>query len=565
MTELIPTWLYTRFATRGMAGLGCLLILAALSAAAQKAASSTTHPVSAGVATYRIAGTLINSATGEPVARATVSLLSIADSRTIQATLTGDDGHFVFSGLTAAKLQLSASRRGYSTSSYNQHDDYFSAIVTGEGQQTESLVFRISPAAVLHGTVTDENGDPVESANVMLFLKPRGHNPGDRIVRVDSTATDDSGNYEFANLAAGEYLLAAKAEPWYALYSSREAGVVGSNASLDLAYPVSYFDSTTNEASASSITLAAGNRIEANLALHALPALRLQVDLTSRKSGSTSAPELRQSIFGTATFLPHLQFIQDGNKSMAEYTGLAPGHYQLEFREPPGLVDLDLTASRQIDSSIGNPAATVSGAVRILPASNSASKTEASAEINLTLTPLSGATSQNPLSATVHKDRFSFTAVPPGEWVLSASKDSKVLQVLSITAEGKSRTGSQLTVRDRVLSVAVVVAEGATRVEGFARKDGQGFGGAMIVLVPEDPAANTALFRRDQSDSDGSFAFLNALPGKYTAVAIEDGWELDWERPEVMAHYLSRGVSFFIGRDSGPLLRLSEPVPVQPR
>ena len=63
----------------------------------------------------------------------------------------------------------------------------------------------------------------------------------------------------------------------------------------------------------------------------------------------------------------------------------------------------------------------------------------------------------------------------------------------------------------------------------------------MILLVPKDPATEREMFRRDQSDSDGSFELSRVVPGEYTVVAIEDGWTLDWARAEVIAHYLAGG------------------------
>ena len=121
-------------------------------------------------------------------------------------------------------------------------------------------MFPTLPGVGLHG------GDPVTDADVMLFLKP--HRMGDRIVEAGSALTDDTGAYEFGNLAAGDYLLAVKAEPWYALYHSsintrpRPANDPGT--ALDVAYPVTYFDSTSDESSASPIVLAGGTRQEAN-------------------------------------------------------------------------------------------------------------------------------------------------------------------------------------------------------------------------------------------------------------------------------------------------------------
>jgi hypothetical protein len=87
----------------------------------------------------------------------------------------------------------------------------------------------------------------------------------------------------------------------------------------------------------------------------------------------------------------------------------------------------------------------------------------------------------------------------------------------------------------------------------------------MVVLVPRDPVANGDQFRRDQSDSDGSFSLRDVAPGEYTVVAIEDGWELDWARPEVIDYYLSKGVAVTVTENTGKLLRLSEGVPVQSR
>jgi hypothetical protein len=61
----------------------------------------------------------------------------------------------------------------------------------------------------------------------------------------------------------------------------------------------------------------------------------------------------------------------------------------------------------------------------------------------------------------------------------------------------------------------------------------------MVVLVPQDPEHNRDLFRRDQTDSDGSFNLVNILPGKYAVVAIENGWDLEWSNPGVLQKYLA--------------------------
>ena len=86
-----------------------------------------------------------------------------------------------------------------------------------------------------------------------------------------------------------------------------------------------------------------------------------------------------------------------------------------------------------------------------------------------------------------------------------------------------------------------VATRGVGQVDGVALRDGQPFAGAMIVLVPHDPAHNSPLFRRDQSDSDGTFTLPNVVPGQYTVVAIANGWDLEWGNPAALQPYLERG------------------------
>jgi len=79
-----------------------------------------------------------------------------------------------------------------------------------------------------------------------------------------------------------------------------------------------------------------------------------------------------------------------------------------------------------------------------------------------------------------------------------------------LTATGANLKGRVIEISGRsAVHIAGVASRGAARVEGIAMHDGQPFAGAMIVLVPRDPGNNLPLFRRDQSDSDGTFTLSN--------------------------------------------------------
>jgi hypothetical protein len=63
----------------------------------------------------------------------------------------------------------------------------------------------------------------------------------------------------------------------------------------------------------------------------------------------------------------------------------------------------------------------------------------------------------------------------------------------------------------------------------------------MIVLVPKRPEKNNSLFRRDQSDSDGTFTLPNVFPGQYTLLAIENGWDLEWSNVSALSPFMKEG------------------------
>ena len=60
----------------------------------------------------------------------------------------------------------------------------------------------------------------------------------------------------------------------------------------------------------------------------------------------------------------------------------------------------------------------------------------------------------------------------------------------------------------------------------------------MILLVPEAAEINLPKFRRDQSDSDGTFTLRDILPGHYRMLAIDDGWDLEWANLSLLKNRL---------------------------
>jgi protocatechuate 3,4-dioxygenase beta subunit len=87
----------------------------------------------------------------------------------------------------------------------------------------------------------------------------------------------------------------------------------------------------------------------------------------------------------------------------------------------------------------------------------------------------------------------------------------------------------------------------------------------MVGLVPNNPEANVDLFRRDQSDFDGTFTLAGVVPGTYTIVAVENAWGFEWLKAGVLARYVQHGQNVIIGEKMSGTLHLPDAVEVQER
>jgi hypothetical protein len=140
----------------------------------------------------------------------------------------------------------------------------------------------------------------------------------------------------------------------------------------------------------------------------------------------------------------------------------------------------------------------------------------------------------------------------------------KPYAVAHISAEGGAVSGHTLTVTaGSSIALSLTLAGGSVEVLGTVKRGGKAAAGAMVVLVPKDPEVNRDLFRRDQTDLDGTFSLRDVVPGSYTVVAIEKGWDLDWSRPNVLAAYLKGGRTIEVGNQTGRPINLAEAIELQ--
>jgi protocatechuate 3,4-dioxygenase beta subunit len=507
----------------------------------------------------------VSSIGGNPLGRARVSILDARNAENRQSMTTSEDGRFEFK-VSPGKYALQGAKRGFISAAYDEHEQYSTAIVTGVGLDTENLVLRLAPSAVLSGKILDELGEPVRHAKVSLYREDRRTGVG-RIQNFRSDSTDDQGAYEFASLDAGTYFISATATPWYALHpvSSHRPGAENLATSvdhaLDAAYLITYYGDSTAPDDATPIPIRGGDHLQADIHLNPVAALHLLFHLPENNEHGISMPQLQRPSFDGVDNV-QTGGMQQISPGLFEINGVAPGRYSV--RMPGGgqgneANEIDLTTDGQ---ELDVPAPDHAGAVKATVQVLGEAKLPPQIEIALLNNKMRIAAWQQ----MNEKGEVEFNDLAPGKYDVLAGSRPKSYSVVQMTSESGVIPGHTLNVAaGSSLTVTLSLAGGAVNVEGFARRAGKATPGAMVVLVPKDPDSHRDLFRRDQSDQDGSFSLRSVIPGTYTIVAIENGWDLDWSRPGVIAHYAQHGQAVTVPDHTKKSMQLPDSVEVQAR
>lgn len=538
----------------------CMVIAGCLLAQEQPAANGTS---------LQISGVLVDAVTGQPIRQARVAIAPVANRDALTTIVTGENGRFLFSNLTTGKYGLTAQRHGYLTRSFNQHDQYSSSIVVGPDQDSSSLIFRLPPECAISGKVSDEAGEPVGSAQVILYQTgTAGGEQGPRLRQ--RRVADDEGFYHFGHLPSGKYLIAVVGSPWYAqrpaaqeeTYSIfRDGGFnrPGSDpgtyleeqgrSPLDVAYPITFYPGVTEANAATTIVIRDGERFVADITLQPVQALRIRVPADDKGGSSkTDFLHLQVRLFdgSPVNVSAETRVLSSGD---LDIVGLAPGHYEATILDHHG-------DTRAVTRS-GEMEALASGDINL---QHETAPVAVTANVQLDASapaPLQGylqlynSKTREAVSEQVSAEgevEFKRT-IQPGTYEVSVNNNRGEF-IKAISATGATVSGRTLEVKGSGhLTLAVTIARGQGQIRGVALRDGKPVAGAMIVLVPSDPGHNQILFRRDQSDSDGSFTLPVVVPGKYTLLALANGWDLEWLNPAVLKPYLPGGESLQIQQD----------------
>jgi hypothetical protein len=551
--------------TSGMSGMLPLLLLCVCSGRAGAQSEAPTSDVPS--VSYKIAGVVVNSVTGAPQAEARISLVDTKTRKSVGWLKTADGGRFEFTGLPAGKYSLDGSKRGYISASYEQHEQFSTAIVTGPNLKTDELVLRLNPVALIGGHVRDENGEPVRHAQVTLFLD--NHSGGmSRVSRLLVATTDDIGYFDFSSLVPGTYFISVSATPWYAVNTAStqtvgDSGRSGVLPALDAAYPTTYYSSATEAAGATPIAVKAGDHPEIEVRLTPVPALHILFRTGNDEQNGFPQPQLQKHVFDWVepTQAGNMVPVEPG---VYELVGVPPGRYTVRMN--PGAQGEMAQASEMNLARDGEVLDTSRGeALSNLKITFKTERGEAPPD-RMTILLQDGRQRTVAGSQLNPSGEAQFGGLAAGKYAIFCGTQGRAFAVTRTETATLKASGHDVTLAAGVQQeLTAWLTAGVVKLEGMVQKAGKPVSGAMVVLIPKDPETHREYFRRDQSDFDGTFEVALIQPGTYTIVAVEDAWEVEWLQPGVLSRYAQHGQELTIGAMMRGTVHLPDPVEVQPK
>jgi hypothetical protein len=474
-----------------------------------------------------IRGVVINSLTGQPIAGA---LVQIAGGH---AALTDREGQFE---ITASGGAIGAfpTKPGYFA------EQWGISRFEAPGLESQPVTLKLNPEAIVSGTVTDQNGQPLEGLHVQLRML-QVHDGLRHWQQMQSTATSVEGEFRFAELQPGKYSLST---------SFQVDGVP--NAASSVAFAPVIFPPLSGDDEAA-LTLAWGDHIEANLApptqrlyaatghVEGAPAQAVNFEAQS-SSGGMISPVVR---FNRVSGDFHL-LLPSGSYHLKvhSYAGREPlfGTHDISINEAPLrgiMISLAPLASIPVEAEYQN----------VNPSSQNTQPNQPSF-LNIWLEdadPAGSATAfhARPQSSNLPGGPQTIPNVEPGHYRLVARSPSP-WYLASVTCGGLDLAREPLGIAGSAAGCTIhaMLRNDSAALKWSINADSQasGSGPIFVYAIPlgntlEPMSSSVAPAQRAGTTAQGSFESL--APGRYLVIALDHQQELPYREVDDLQRYLS--------------------------
>ncbi len=444
-----------------------------------------------------IDGSLVNSATGAPVARGRVV---IAEAHESWFAETDAKGTWSVDRIDCGRATISLDRPGFLRKT--------TEALTVNGP-LHNLKLELTPQSVIAGRVQDDQGDPVQGANISL-LTSRVSNGLRALQATGGMATDDRGEYRFAGLAAGRYLICAGGGSGFLDFSPGGPKPLG-----EKCYPgQSAQDGAT-------LNIPAGYEARADFTLVPLSTFNVRGTITGVPRdtnvmvaiGKPGGKVFTGTVRRDGTFV--VQHVVPGSYTL--FAGSQPEPSVLTASAPIEILHSDVEGVRlQLE-----PGATVTGTIRTL---STGPKTAEPAQMDVHLKASDGAYDAG---EQVKGAAFTMKDVVPGNYRMEFSAHPP-FYLRSATAGGRDIAGSEFAIGPGGMAIEIVIADDGGTVEGEVSTDDGPVPGWVYLERDGAPSRNT------RADEKGHFRIDTLPPGDYKVYAWDDNENVEYANPEWM-------------------------------
>lgn len=517
-----------------------------------------------------IQGTVIKEPDGQAVKKALIELIAENQSEGGDYTATSAaDGSFRIENILPGRYHLFAERNGFLEIEKQRGRSEGRRLTLVAGQEVKDLVIRLQSAAVVHGRVTDEDGDPLPNAEVTVFrwTFATGHRHWEQ---AGSERSNDLGEYRIPNLIAGNVYVSVVPPPDFKSLIEGGAAANPSHSAPDkpapMTYQTTYYPGTTDRSQAAPLQLHAGDDLSIDFSL--VPSARLSIHGSLLNVPPQSSASILLQSRDFSLVLSGTEMRKDGTFLIPD---VSPGSYTI-VATVEGSVPMMARQSLQVGSSnvegvrlSPQPGATIRGRLRLEGKKGQFDPTQLFVSLRSVdgedeaLGMLQTALGQG-LDAHVNADgTFEWSNVPTGSYVVQFTENSGAseLAIKSVLAGGRDVSDTGVAVNGGVVALDLVATTDGGVIEGvIADANGNPIPDAVVIAVPNPTRRNRADFRKAVSDQNGRFSLPGLRSGQYTVLAWEslDG-EPYYDR-EFLKSYEDRGTAVQVSEGERKAMRV---------
>ncbi|MBV9761332.1 MAG: carboxypeptidase regulatory-like domain-containing protein [Acidobacteriaceae bacterium] len=513
-----------------------------------------------------VEGRVTNVETGDGISGATLRLIPVG-RRGAQGsdynTTSQNDGSFRFDAVNPGNYFLIATQTSFASPSGSTQRNY---IRVEPSQEVRDIAVQLSQMGRIRGKVTDDNGSPLYGARVQTFMtyNLRGKT---QLRRVSQATTDEQGRFALKTQGAGKYYVAAEPEseePGKApaqkdrgqeQTEQEQTSAESDPGKLDLVR--TFYPKSLDLEGATALEIAGGQDApDVTIQLRRAAAYHIRGKIEGMASGATSrAPSISLGPRGGVGSDGMGEVARPQADGTFDIAKVVPGSYTLNVTGTDNSATQQgarssrtrLLARQDVDVGAGD----VNGIVlAVIPLVNLSGRIALEGQDNpswsgvrVNLLPIGAAAGSGFQTVAVQADgSFALENVAPGEYLVRTAgiPTGSYVKSVSYNRQDITNNGVDLT-QGGGGEIEIVLRTGTGEVDGTLTADAIP-ATTMMVLAPENPAADGSGLLLGSQQSAGGFVIRNVSPGRYYAFAVER-WSPVWQNSDFVRQIENQGVS----------------------